>query len=124
MNVGLARRIGMIAWAALALLQVIWHAWLLPPARMPTAVALAIALIPLALPLACWRHPQKALLAAGMVALFYFCHGVTEAWTVPAERTLACMEILLAVVLILSSARKPGRRGGADTAQANEEPTP
>lgn len=110
MNARLAERIGFAAWVLLALLQIFWHSWWLPPQSMPLAVALAIALLPLALPLLYWRRPQRALLAAGMVALFYFCHGVAEAWTAPQERVLAWIEIVLAVALILSSARKPRRR--------------
>lgn len=110
MNARLAERIGFVAWGTLALLQVVWHAWLMPPQAMPLALALAIALLPLALPLLYWRKPQRALLVAGMVALFYFCHGVAEAWAAPSERALACAEIILAVILILSSARKPRRR--------------
>lgn len=110
MNARLAQRIGLAAWGSLALLQIIWHGWLQPPARMPIAVALVIALLPLALPLLYWRRPQRAVLTAGMVALFYFCHGVAEAWSAPRERVFACIEIALAVVLILSSARKPKRR--------------
>lgn len=111
MNVKLAQRIGFAAWGLLALLQIVWHAWLIPPARMPIAVALAIALPPLALPLLYWRTPSRALLLAGMVALFYFCHGVAEAWAAPRERVLAWIELLLAVVVILACARKPRRRG-------------
>lgn len=115
MNVQVARRIGFAAWAGLALLQIVWHAWLLPPHRMPVAVALVIALVPLALPLLYWRTPQRALIAAAMVGLFYFCHGVAEAWSVPAERSLAWVEIVLAVVLVLSCARKPRRRTAPNT---------
>ena len=110
MNVNLQRRIGFAAWGALALLQIVWHAWLLPPARMPIAVALAIALLPLAVPLLYWRTPARALLLAGMICLFYFCHGVAEAWAVPAERVFACLEIVLSVGVILASARMPKRR--------------
>ena len=110
MNATVQQRIGFAAWGALALLQVVWHAWLLPPARMPVAVALLIALLPLAIPLLYWRAPARMLLLAGMIGLFYFCHGVAEAWAAPHERVLACIEILFAVLLILSSARKPRRR--------------
>jgi uncharacterized membrane protein len=109
-NARLAERIGFAAWGLLALLQIVWHAWLMPPQILPVAAALAIALLPLAIPLLYWRRPQRALLLAGMIGLFYFCHGVAEAWAAPRERVLACIEILLAVVLILSSARKPRRR--------------
>jgi uncharacterized membrane protein len=112
MKANLQRRIGFAAWGALALLQVIWHAWLLPPARMPVGVALLIGLLPLAIPLLYWRTPARALLLAGMISLFYFCHGVAEAWSAPSERVFACVEIVLAVVLILACARLPKRRGG------------
>ncbi|WHZ20534.1 MAG: hypothetical protein OJF55_002683 [Rhodanobacteraceae bacterium] len=110
MNIRLQRRIGFAAWGLLALLQIIWHSWLLPPARMPIAVALLFALLPLALPLLYWRTPPRALLLAGMVCLFYFCHGVAEAYTAPAERVFAWIEIVLAVVVILACARMPKRR--------------
>ncbi|MBS0430851.1 MAG: DUF2069 domain-containing protein [Proteobacteria bacterium] len=108
--------IGFGAWIALALLQVVWHAWLLPPERMPVAVALSIALLPLAWPLAYRRTPARALIAAGMVSLFYFCHGVAEAWASPRERGLALVEIVLALVLIGSLMRKPGRRAASPRA--------
>ena len=104
------RRIGFAAWGALALLQIIWHAWLLPPARMPVEVALLIALLPLAIPLLYWRTPARMLLLAGMICLFYFCHGVAEAWSAPGERVFAVIELALAVIVILSCARKPKRR--------------
>jgi uncharacterized membrane protein len=113
MNIRIMERIGFGAWLAQAILQVVWHAWLLPPERMPVAVVLLIALVPLALPLAYWRTPQRALIAAGMVALFYFCHGVAEAWASPAERTLASIEIALALVLIGSLIRKPRKRAAS-----------
>ncbi len=99
------QRIGFAAWAAQAILQIAWHGWLLPPDRMPLVVALLIALIPLALPL----------IVAGMVSLFYFCHGVTEAWASPAERTLALIEVALALVLIGSLSRKPKRKNVVPT---------
>jgi uncharacterized membrane protein len=104
------RRIGFAAWGALALLQIIWHAWLLPPARVPVEVALLIALLPLTIPLLYWRAPARMLLLAGMICLFYFCHGVAEAWSAPGERVFAMIELALAVIVILSCARKPKRR--------------
>ncbi len=110
MNIILQRRIGFAAWAALALLQIVWHAWLLPPERMPIAVALLFTLLPLAIPLVYWRTPARALLLAGMVCLFYFCHGVAEAYAAPRERVFAALEIALAVVVILTCARMPKRR--------------
>jgi len=115
MNVIVQRRIGFAAWGALALLQIAWHAWLLPPAHMPVAAALAIALLPLAIPLLYWRTPTRALLLAGMICLFYFCHGVAEAYAAPAERVFAGIEIVLAVIVILACARMPKRRSKLTT---------
>lgn len=110
MNATLQQRIGFVAWGMLALLQIVWHAWLLPPVRMPIAATLAIGLLPLVVPLLYWRRPPRALLLAGMISLFYFCHGVAEAWAAPGERVFAWVELLLAVIVILGSARKPRRR--------------
>jgi uncharacterized membrane protein len=114
-NVTSQQRLGFAAWGALWLLQIVWHAWLLPPARMPIAVALVIALLPLTVPLLYWRTPSRALLLAGMVSLFYFCHGVAEAWAAPRERIFAVIELVLAVLVILACARKPKRRRTAQS---------
>lgn len=94
------QKLGLAAWAALAALQLLWHAWLLPPQSMPVALLLAITVIPLLLPLAALRQPRRALLWVGILALFYFCHGVAEAWSSPVERVLAVAEIALALLLI------------------------
>jgi uncharacterized membrane protein len=121
-NVGLAQRIGFAAWAALALLQILWHAWLLPPHTAPLGLTLTIALVPLALPLAYWRVPRRALLVAGMIGLFYFCHGVAEAWSAPDQRTLACIEIALPLVLVLAQARRPQSRHHGRTRAGGPRP--
>lgn len=93
--------LSLLAWAGLALLQLAWHGWLHPPVRVPIAVVLSIALLPLALPLLAWRRgPRRMLLWAGIAALAYFSHGVMEAWASPAVRGLAVLEALLAVVLV------------------------
>jgi len=94
------QKLGLAAWASLAVLQLVWHAWLLPPRSLPVAWALAITLVPLLLPLAALRRPRRALLWVGILALFYFCHGVAEAWSSPAERTPATAEIALTLLLI------------------------
>ena len=93
-------RIGLGAWAALGLLQLAWHGWLFQPRTMPVWLALAIAVIPLLLPLSAIRNIRRALLWTGILSLFYFCHGVAEAWSAPDERALAWLEIVLAVLLI------------------------
>ncbi|MGB0132267.1 DUF2069 domain-containing protein [Dokdonella sp.] len=94
-------RSGFIAWAALILLQLLWHAYLAPPTNGRMGLALALTLTPLLLPLlALRRGPRRALLWVGIVSLGYFCHGIVAAWSIPALRTLALIEVVLSVALI------------------------
>jgi uncharacterized membrane protein len=108
-----ALRLGMLAWAALVALQPLWYLWLAPPARLPPGLALALAGLPLLLPLAAWRRPRRALLWAGIFSLFYFCHGIAESWSSPAERAPALAETALSLLLIvaLGASVKRGGRG-------------
>ncbi|MBN8923416.1 MAG: hypothetical protein BGP10_05390 [Rhodanobacter sp. 68-29] len=94
------QKLGLAAWAALAALQLLWHGWLQPSQSLPVAAVLAITVVPLLLPLAALRQPRRALLWVGILALFYFCHGVAEAWSAPPERALALAEIALTLLLI------------------------
>ncbi|MGY3039650.1 putative membrane protein [Rhodanobacter sp. TND4EL1] len=94
------QRIGLLAWAGLTLLQPVWHAWLFPPQVMPLGLLLAITVIPLLLPLLALRDPRRALLWVGILSLFYFCHGVSEAWSAAGQRWLAVAEIVLTLLLI------------------------
>jgi uncharacterized membrane protein len=108
-------RLGLIAWALLVVLQLVWHAWLFPPQSMPIALLLAITVVPLLLPLFALRDVRRALLWVGILSLFYFCHGVSEAWSAAsAERWLAVAEIVLTVLLIgaLGAGVKRKPRGG------------
>jgi uncharacterized membrane protein len=93
-------RVGLVAWALLVVLQLAWHAWLVPPQNMPLTLLLAITVIPLLLPLLALRDVRRALLWVGILSLFYFCHGVSEAWGSAGERWLAIAEIVLTVLLI------------------------
>lgn len=94
------QRVGLLAWAALTALQFVWHAWLFPPQTLPTWLVLAIAAVPLLLPLLAIRNVRRALLWVGILSLFYFCHGVAEAWSAAGERGLALAEIILTLLLI------------------------
>ena len=108
------QKLGLAAWAALTLLQPVWHGWLFPMASTTATLwVLGIATVPLLLPLFALRRVTRALLWVGILALFYFCHGVAEAWSVPAERPLAIVEIVLTLVLIGAlgaGVRQPRRR--------------
>jgi uncharacterized membrane protein len=107
-------RVGLVAWALLLVLQLVWHAWLVPPQNMPTTLLLAITVLPLLLPLLAVRNVRRALLWVGILSLFYFCHGVSEAWSSAGERWLAVAEIVLTVLLIaaLGAGVKRKQQGG------------
>lgn len=96
-----ATRMGYLAWAALVLLQFAWYLWLAPPANAQPALALALTLPPLLLPLLALRtSPSRALLWVGIITLFYFCHGIVAAWAIPTARLPALLEVAFCVVLI------------------------
>uniref|UniRef100_UPI000D6420E9 DUF2069 domain-containing protein n=1 Tax=Dyella sp. C11 TaxID=2126991 RepID=UPI000D6420E9 len=82
-------RVGLVAWAALTVLQLVWHGWLYPAQSMSPMWVLFLTVIPLLLPLFALRDVRRALLWVGILSLFYFCHGVSEAWSSPGERWLA-----------------------------------
>lgn len=97
-----AERVGAITWGLLIALQFAWYLVLAPPLVGSGWLALAIALPVLFLPLLAheggWR---RVLFWCGVVALFYFCHGVVAAWVGGrAARVPAIIEALLSVVLI------------------------
>ncbi|HEU4669589.1 MAG TPA: DUF2069 domain-containing protein [Dyella sp.] len=93
-------RVGAAAWAALTLLQLAWHGWLAPPTHLSTALVLAVTVVPLLLPLTALGNLRRALLWVGILSLFYFCHGISEAWSSSDTRALALLEIALTVLLI------------------------
>ena len=108
-------RWGYLAWAALLVLQPLWHGWLAPPANGRIGLALLLTVPPLLLPLlALRRGGRRALLWVGIVSLGYFVHGVVAAWAEPDMRTPALVEVALCVVLIgtLGWIARSGKAGG------------
>lgn len=109
-----AYRVGLVAWAALVVLQLAWHGWLFPAQLIPVWLVLLLTIVPLLLPLlALRRDVRRALLWVGILALFYFCHGIAEGWSSSSERWLALVEIVLTLLLIgalgAGVQRKPAR---------------
>jgi uncharacterized membrane protein len=112
-----AERVGLIAWAALVAVQFAWYLVIAPPAGGSPWTALALTLPALLLPLLALRTGlRRALFWAGVVALFYFCHGVVAAWIAPDARVPAVIESALCVVLI-GSLGWAGRRDRARRAK-------
>jgi len=93
-------RVGLLAWALLTVLQLLWHGWLFPAQSISPMLVLVLTVVPLLLPLFALRDVRRALLWVGILSLFYFCHGVSEAWSAPGERWLAWLEIGLTLTLI------------------------
>ncbi|QWT18449.1 DUF2069 domain-containing protein [Bacillus sp. NP157] len=93
------RKVGLAAWAALLAVQLLWYT-LYPPVSIPAWVALLLTVPPLLLPLLSLPNVTRALLWVGTLALFYFCHGVSEAWSSTGDRWLGFVEIALCLLLI------------------------
>ncbi|MGN6093795.1 MAG: DUF2069 domain-containing protein, partial [Luteibacter jiangsuensis] len=93
------QRTGLFAWAGLLLVQMLWYT-LYPPVSIPTWVAFALTVPPLLLPLLSLPNVARALLWVGILALFYFCHGVWEAWSSTGDRWMGLIVIALPLVLI------------------------
>ena len=107
---------------ALLALQPAWYLWLAPPTVLPppfAAVAMSMPLLPVVL-LLVLRRPSAGFWA-GLAALFYFSHGVMEAWASPEVRALALVEATLSVMLVVASswaglkARMAGRQAAPPT---------
>ena len=109
-----AHRITAAALLALAALFVLWF----HDDKHAVAALLVFALPPLLLALPAWRGGRRAAFWAGVLALFWFSHGVMVAWTRPPERLLAWLEIALSLLVIGASSwaglrARFGRRRGA-----------
>lgn len=75
-----------------------WLTWLSPPEAVPISVALFLMLVPLLFPLRGILHGRPYTFAwASFLAMFYLTHGVVEAYSTPADRWLAIMEIILSI---------------------------
>ncbi len=97
----MSKRFALLGIFAMAVLQILWYAILLPPERIPLGVALSMALFPIApaVILAIFRRPS-AIFWGGVAALLYFCHSIAELWTVPAVWPLALLELGLSLWII------------------------
>jgi len=88
---------------ALLALAAVFFAWFRSD-RSPMPELLVFAAPPLALAYARLRGMPSAGFWASVLALGWFSHGVMVAWSRPAEAVWACVEVLLALVVIFSAA--------------------
>ncbi|WP_374013338.1 DUF2069 domain-containing protein [Pseudoxanthomonas koreensis] len=87
---------------ALALLAVLYLAWFHDD-RHAAAALLVFAVPPLLLAVPCWRGGRRAAFWAGVLALFWFSHGVMSAWAHPERAGFAWGEILLSLMVVGAS---------------------
>ena len=100
-----SKRLLAIALLALAVLFGLWAA----RGAHLLASLLVLVLPPLLLALAAWRGWPRAGFVAGVFALLWFSHGVMLAWSEPAQRWMALVEVALALAIIYAACL-PGAR--------------
>lgn len=89
----------------LFILLMLWNTILVPSTHLPVAVVLLAVITPLLIPF-------KGLLNANLksctwmsyISLFYFTHGIAEAYITPDELYYALLEILFSLLLCAGSA--------------------
>lgn len=129
---------GVLACALLALCA-LHVAWFQPDVVAVSVFALPPLLLAAALPL----PRMHAAFWAGVLALLWFSHGIMAAWSRPAERGMAWLEVALALIVVVAGnwaalrarfgrARVAGLGGSAPThddprappVEASEAPDP
>ena len=88
-----------VALLALAALFVLWFA---RDEHVLTGL-LVFASPPLLLAIAAWRGWPRSGFVAGVLALFWFSHGVMQAWSEPVGRGFALGEIVLALAVVYTA---------------------
>ncbi|HET6564967.1 MAG TPA: DUF2069 domain-containing protein [Xanthomonadales bacterium] len=86
------------AYLALLLLQVVWHGLLPSPMGSQNWILALVASLPLLLPLrgiAAGR--MRSMTWGGFLAVLYFVIGVMEAWSNPAQRIPAIIQIVVSL---------------------------
>ena len=102
---GFARVLALAGFAVLAVLLVLWQAWLAPPRLMPAALALVLLLAPLGVALPgmlrgrSYTHAWVSLLALGyfILAVDGFAAGVEPAW-LPAATLTATLALFVGTI--------------------------
>ena len=97
------------AWACLAgvlallALHLAWHGSLAWRAQPAPVLLLIFGLPLLAIAAGLILRRPSARFWSGVAALVTFCHGIAEAWAIPAARVPGLLEMLLSVAVVLAS---------------------
>ena len=115
-----ARILALCGYFGLLLLLPLWYG-LLSPAQLPVGMVLGILLIPLLFPMYGLLKGKPYTYAwASFLALFYFIHAVVELYSVPEDRYLAFLELLLSMAFYLGCVMY-ARLGGRELKKRSEE---
>lgn len=96
--------IALSGYFGLLVLLVAWLGWISPPRALPTSVALFFMTVPLLFPLRGLLHARPYTFAwASFLSLFYFIHGVVEAYSSEEDRYLALLEIIFSLAFYAGS---------------------
>lgn len=94
----------LVGYFGILALLIAWYGWLSPPELIPIALALLLLLTPLLFPLRGILHGRRYTFAwSCFLALFYFTHGVMEAYSSETDRYLGLLEITFASLWFVSA---------------------
>lgn len=114
-----SRWLTLASYFALLGLLMLWQTVLAPPQVLPVSLVLVLLVGPLLFPLRGLLHGRPYTHAwTSFLVLIYFIHGVVEAWSDPAVRLYAGLEILFSVLLYSSALLYARFRGRQLRAQA------
>lgn len=95
-----ARRLVLSAYFAMLLFLIAWYAWLNPSRYFPVGLTLLCMVGPLLFPLRGLLDGRPYTHAwTTYLVLFYFAHGLSQAWTIEDDRFYAIIEVTLSVLL-------------------------
>ena len=88
------QKIALTGYFANLVLLVAWYGWLAPAQLLPRSLVLLVLVSPMLVPLRGLLHGRPYTFAwSGFMALFYFTHGVVEAYSNPVARFYGVLEI-------------------------------
>ncbi|MCK4843293.1 MAG: DUF2069 domain-containing protein [Methylococcales bacterium] len=92
--------IALIGFFGLFILLMLWNTLLVPSTRLPIALVLIFVISPMLIPLRGFLNGNlKSCTWMCYISLFYFTHGISEAYTTPAELYYGLLEVFFSLLL-------------------------
>jgi len=119
LNARLWHALTLVGYLGIMALLPAWYGWLAPPQVVSAPVVIAILGLPLFLVLRGLLHARPRTVAWSLfLSLFYFTHGIVEAYSESQARWLALGEVILALCWITGGilfirASKPAAGSGS-----------